>query len=106
MRIGLEGNDEAIVATPIHRFWKAGKGWTMVRDLKPGDKIRTAGGLARVASVEPDVIQPVFNLEVARGRSFFVGRAGLLVHDNSLIETVDEPFDAAPTLAASSRGRR
>ena len=39
LRIDL--GDEAIVATPIHRFWKAGRGWAMARDLKPGDTIRT-----------------------------------------------------------------
>ena len=31
---------ESIAATGIHRFWKAGNGWTMARDLKPGDRIR------------------------------------------------------------------
>ena len=33
-RIAIDG--ETIVATGIHRFWKAGKGWTMARDLKTG----------------------------------------------------------------------
>ncbi len=34
VRVAVDG--ETIVATGIHRFWKAGKGWTMARDLKPG----------------------------------------------------------------------
>lgn len=85
---------ETIEATGIHRFWKAGAGWVMARDLAAGDLIRTIGGVARVAAIEPGAVQPVFNLEVARGRSFFVGNAGFLVHDYTLIETVDRPFDA------------
>ena len=91
---------ETIVATGIHRFWKAGEGWAMVRDLKPGDRVRTVGGIAEVQGVSADRMQPVFNLVVASDRNYFVGKTGFLVHDNSLIETVDEPFDAAPTLAA------
>jgi hypothetical protein len=96
--------DEAIVATGIHRFWKAGKGWTMARDLKPGDSIRTVGGTANVDSVETESVQPVFNLEVASGRSFFVGSQGMLVHDNTLAETVPHPFDASPSLASAAKG--
>lgn len=95
-RILFEGSDEAIVSTPIHRFWKLGRGWTMARDLKPGDAVRLLGGAARVAAVYPGPVQPVFNLEVARSHSFLVGARGVLVHDNSLIAPVTEPFDAAP----------
>jgi hypothetical protein len=103
-RLYFEGVDEAIVATPIHRFWKLGRGWTMARDLKPGDAVRLLGGTARVASVLPGPVQPVFNLEVARTHSFLVGARGVLVHDNSLIEPVGEPFDAPAKadLAAAS----
>ena len=98
LRVSL--GDESIVATGIHRFWKAGHGWAMARDLKAGDPIRTLGGVARVTSVESDETQPVFNLEVAEGHSFFVGEQGALVHDNSLVQPTPEPFDAAPDLAA------
>ena len=97
LRVKL-GDDE-IVATGIHRFWKAGHGWTMARDLKVGDPLRVLGGVASVASVEPNTTQPVFNLEVAEGKSFFVGRLGTLVHDNSLVEATPEPFDGVRTLA-------
>ena len=67
---------ESVVATGIHRFWKAGQGWVMARDLKPGDVLRTLGGTVRVGSVETEAVQPVFNLEVADGQSFFVGGLG------------------------------
>jgi Pretoxin HINT domain len=91
---------ESIVATDIHRFWKAGKGWTMVRDLKSGDRIRKVGGLVKIESIEPDKTQPVYNLDVAENRDFFVGKNGLLVHDFSFVQPVSEPFDRQPELGA------
>jgi hypothetical protein len=101
LRISFGG--EPIVATGIHRFWKAGKGWVMARDLKAGDQVRSVGGVVRVASIEPDRIRPVFNLDVAETQTFFVGEADALVHDNGLVEAVPEPFDAEPSLASIAR---
>jgi hypothetical protein len=96
--------DDAIVATGIHRFWVAGKGWAMARDLRPGDAIRTLGGTSRVAAVQPAATQPVFNLELAGGHSFFVGGSGALVHDNSPVQPTPEPFDGVtpPSLAGAA----
>lgn len=91
-RVELDG--ETIWATGIHRFWKAGQGWTMARDLEPGDVLRTLGNTTSVRSVEKGPVEPVYNLEVARGQSFFVGTVGALVHDNSLVKPVARPFDA------------
>jgi hypothetical protein len=104
LRIDLDG--ESIVATTIHRFWKAGQGWVMARELKAGDTLRTLGGTARVRAVESDQVQPVFNLQVAEGCSFFVGEAGTLAHDNSLVEPVTAPFDAPPSLATLGPGTK
>ena len=98
VRIAMEGG-ESIVATGIHRLWKAGKGWTMARELKPGDVLRTLGGLASVKSVEADRTQLVYNLQVADGESYFVGKSGVLAHDNSTINPVPEPFDAVGPLS-------
>ena len=98
MKLYLGG--ETIVATGIHRFWKAGKGWTMARDLKPGDIVRTVGGTARVEAVEPDKVQPVYNLDVAENRDFFVGKHGCLVYDFSIVQPVVAPFDHAPDLTS------
>lgn len=104
LRIDLGG--EVIVATPIHRFWKAGQGWAMARDLKPGDTIRRLGGTAQVVSVSEEKVQPVFNLDVAQSRSFFVGASGALVHDNSLVDPVLHPFDAPKAPAVATAGAR
>ncbi len=84
---------ETIVATGIHRFWKAGKGWTMARDLKSGDRLRMIGGIVSIQSIEPGPTQKVYNLTVAENRDFLVGSAGLLVHDFSFVQPVSEPFD-------------
>ncbi len=94
--------DESIVATGIHRFWKAGKGWTMARDLKAGDRLRMIGGIGTIRAVESGQSQPVFNLDVAVNRNFFVGTNGLLVHDFSFVQPVLEPFDREPDLTTLS----
>ena len=91
LRIAI-GN-ESIVATGIHRFWIAGRGWTMARDLKAGDSLRMIGGTATVESVAPDETQLVYNLTVAADGDFLVGNAGLLVHDYGFVLPVAEPFD-------------
>jgi hypothetical protein len=94
---------DSVVATPNHRFWLAGKGWVMARDLKAGDTVRTLGGKARVAAVvASEKVQPVFNLEVAGSHSFFVGGSSALVHDNSEVKPTT-PFDAPPTLTTLAR---
>jgi Pretoxin HINT domain len=98
LRISL--GDEIVGSTLIHRFWKVGKGWVMARDLRPGDLIRSLQGVVQVSSVEKGHVQPVFNLQVADAQSFLVGKLGILVHDNSLVQPVLKPFDATPELGA------
>jgi hypothetical protein len=100
LRISVGG--ESIVATGIHRFWKAGKGWTMARQLKAGDRLRMVGGTVEIASIEADKTQPVYNVDVAENRDFFVGKNGLLVHDFSFVQPVLEPFDRQPELVTQS----
>lgn len=87
---------EPIETTGIHRFWVAGRGWIMARDLKIGDPIRVLGGVSRVEELEPTgKVEPVvYNLDIASNRDFFVGRIGLLAHDNSLPLPDARRFDA------------
>ena len=56
------------------------------------------GGTVPIESVETDKTQPVFNLNVAENRDFFVGKTGLLVHDFSFVQPVVYPFDRQPEL--------
>ncbi len=96
-RLALDG--ETIVTTGIHRFWQAAKGWTMARDLKPGDRLRAIAGTTTVQSIEPDATQNVYNLNVAENRDFLIGTAGCLVHDVSFVVPVSQPFDHPTTSA-------
>ena len=97
---------EAIKATGIHRFWKVGQGWVMARDLKPRRPASRLGRSLPTVKVRESAIasEPVFNLKVMQAQSFFVGQRGMLVHDNSLVEPVLQPFDAMPELAAVVQG--
>ncbi len=100
LKIDLGG--ASVVATPIHRFWRAGKGWVLARELKPGDLVRTIGGTTRVVEIKVGTVEPVFNLEVGEGHSFFVGVSGALVHDNSEVRSQDRRFDATTEVATLS----
>jgi tetratricopeptide (TPR) repeat protein len=102
----LTAKDDSIVATGIHRFWKAGDGWTMARDLKVGDRLRMVGGIASIESIEPDQTQPVYNLDVVDNRNFFVGKGGLLVHDFTFVQPVLAPFDRLLETAEAASSRR
>jgi hypothetical protein len=73
--------DETIVTTDGHPFWKYGSGWTRAGDLKPGDALFARGGPVPIASVESSAEKTVWNLELSDGSGFFVGEAGVLVHD-------------------------
>ena len=85
---------EPIVSSHFHRFWVAGRGWVMARELKAGDPVRTLGGVSPVESVEADKVQLVYNLDVAEDADFFAGNVGALVHDNTLPDPRLTPFDA------------
>jgi hypothetical protein len=85
--------DETIISSAFHRFWKAGQGWVMARDLVVGDPIRTLNGTVKVASIEDGQVVPVYNLDIAADADFFVGRSAALVHDNTLPDLRQSPFD-------------
>ncbi len=102
LRIKLS-DGASVVCSIYHRFWRANLGWAQARELNPGDSLRTFTGIVQVASIEPDTIQPLYNLDVATSRTFFVGRTTLLVHDNSLPDHRLKPFDALPVVEVTSR---
>jgi tetratricopeptide (TPR) repeat protein len=97
-------NGESLVSSVYHRFWRSGGGWALARELKPGDKLRTLGGQVRIASIEPGSVVPVYNLDVARKHSFFVGQDCTLVHDNTLPDARLQPFDEPPVLKPATSG--
>ena len=70
--------------------------------MKPFDTLRSLAGIVQVDRIEPDSIQPLYNLDVAGSRTFFVGRTNLFVHDNTLPEHRLKPFDALPVVESAS----
>jgi hypothetical protein len=92
--VELDLGAETIAATGYHRFWKPGAGWAMARTLRAGDTIRTLRGPRTIKSIADGPVQPVYNLDVASGRTFFVGHSDALVHDNSLPDDSLAVFDA------------
>src|SRR5262249_47472631 len=88
-------NGDVLTASIYHRFCRAGSGWAMARERKAGDGVRTRGGCGRVVSAEPGSVVPVFNLDVAQAHTFFVGDHDTLVHDNTLPDAHQKPFDRA-----------
>jgi hypothetical protein len=101
----IEVGDEVISATDLERLWVAGKGWVMVRDLKPQDMIRVLRGATRLASVKSLAPRPGYHVRVAEGRGIFVGRSGILVHDERPARPVLAPFDAVTMRAPHRIGR-
>ena len=97
VRIKLSDN-QVVVPSIYHRFWLSGRGWAQARDLKPGDVLRALGGTLQVVSAEPGAAEPVYNLDVADNRSFFVGKSDVLVHDNTLPPARQAAFDVTPDL--------
>jgi hypothetical protein len=95
---------QTVAASTYHRFWIAGKGWSMARDLKAGDTLRTLNGLTKIVSVTEGKVEPLFNLVVAVSRTYFVGEKDTLVHDNTLPDPHLKPFDAEPVLASAGGG--
>jgi hypothetical protein len=78
----------AILTTANHPFWVEGKGWTKVRDLQAGDEFLTHNGAKaafRIADLDA-FEDEVFNLEVEDYHTYFVGPAGIWVHNKSPIE--------------------
>lgn len=74
--------DEDIVGTSGHPFWKSGTGWIKSRDLELGDLVRSVQASESVTRTQPNVAtDETYNLIVADFHTYFVGQAGVLVHD-------------------------
>lgn len=93
LHVGLccctSGVVQALRATTEHPLWVEGRGWTAASKLAAGDRLKAFDGSAQVvlcvSLAEP---APVFNFEVEGVRNYFVGTAGVLVHNRS---TRDDP---------------
>jgi hypothetical protein len=80
--VRITTTEEQIVTTLGHPFWVNGHGWKMAKELEAGDLLHSLGGSVRVDKVEPAGEDKAYNLVVDDFNTYFVGQAGLLVHDN------------------------
>ena len=78
--------DDEICATKGHPFWVNGKGWRMAKHLSTGDVLHTLKGPLAVSEITTRPAEPAYNLVIADGDTYFVGRNSILVHDNKQLE--------------------
>ena len=73
---------DVLQVTAEHPVWVQGRGWTEVRELRPGDPIASIAGDTLVRETLPiDSAREVFNFAVPATESYFVGAEGLWVHN-------------------------
>ncbi|WP_344557952.1 RNase A-like domain-containing protein, partial [Streptomyces atrovirens] len=98
--------DGALTSTAGHRFWVEGKGWTLVSDLRTGDRLRTPDGALHAVTGLTDrsglAAREVFDLTVDALHTFYVTTEGtrpqdVLVHNCTDI-VGDEGIEGAHTL--------
>ena len=78
----IQAGGESIATTLGHPFWVSGHGWRMAKQLKAGDLLHGLGGAAPIESIADAGEDQAHNLVVDDFNTYFVGQAGLLVHDN------------------------
>jgi hypothetical protein len=70
-------DNSKIHATAGHRWFVAGQGWLMTRELKPDMLLHNATGTTRIADVIEDAKeQETYNLVVDGFHTYFVGPDG------------------------------
>ena len=79
----ITAGGETIMTTLGHPFWISGHGWKMVKQLTQGELLHTLHGSLPIEAAAPlDGKFQAHNLVVDDFNTYFVGQAGLLVHDN------------------------
>ncbi len=80
----LEAEDKSIGVTYSHPFRSADrKDWVAAGELKVGERVETRTGTTKVVSIKKRPGQvPVYNLEVHKKHTYFVGKSGAWVHNS------------------------
>jgi len=78
---------QVITATTEHPFWIEGRGWVAAHALQAGEVLKCVDGASRMSVLRVKDIgtrADVFNFEVEEAHNYFVGRTGVLVHNESV----------------------
>lgn len=76
-----------IQATAGHRWFVAGKGWLMTKELQSDMLLHNASGTTRIDNILEDPLeQETFNLVVDELHTYFVGPERVLSYDNSELQ--------------------
>jgi len=82
--------NEEIRTTAIHPFWIEERGWINAKDLKKGDILKSnKNEKLEVLSVEKKQNKTsifVYNIEVEKTHTYFIGNAEILVHNKAKIK--------------------
>jgi hypothetical protein len=81
--IQLTCGGETIRSTRGHPYWIEGTGWRMAKELEDSMLLHSVTGDARIESIQPSTEAETYNLVVADFNTYFVGKSGMLVHDNT-----------------------
>lgn len=79
----ISTGDEKILATRGHPLWVDGLGWRMTKELEDGAMLQSLSGTGRIDAVKPAADAETYNLVVADFNTYFVGKSGILSHDNT-----------------------
>ena len=93
-----------IRGTGGHTFWVSGKGWTKLRNVKPGQRFHTATGSTEIVKLEKDAEAKTYNLLVADVHTYFVGKMHVLSHDLTFAAPTDAVVPGLkPRIASAHR---
>lgn len=81
LKLTVDG--EELQTTLGHPLWVAGVGWRMAKELADGAILHSVNGPVRVDAITEADEAEAYNLIVADFSTYFVGKSGVLVHDNT-----------------------
>jgi hypothetical protein len=84
---------DVIRATKNHRFWIEGdQDWLDAKDITKGMSVRMLdGSIQKVIDIHcEEVVCDTFNFSVAKQHNYYVGKHGVLVHNDSKFAVVDK----------------
>jgi len=87
--VRLETAGRPITLAGGHWLWLNGDGWTKARLARSGRQLHGFSGPVQVSCVAPAPRLATYNLVVADYHTYFVGRDGVLIHDETIPRATD-----------------